>query len=72
MCIVLDYKNLKFENLIDDIGIDFLSFRNFASMNDIKRKCNLLVDLSKFTFNNNNKKKVLSEVITITYKLVCS
>ena len=70
MCIVLDYKNLKFENLNDDIGIDFWYFRNFASMNDIKIKCNILVDLSKFT--SNKKKKVLSEVITIIYKLVCS
>ena len=70
MCIVLDYKNLKFENLNDDIGIDFWYFRKFISMNDIKIKCNLLVDLSKFT--SNKKKKVLSEVITITYKLVCS
>ena len=34
----LDYKNLKFKQLIDDITIDFLSFENFANMEDIRKK----------------------------------
>ena len=33
----------------------------FASMEDIKRKCNLKVDLSKFTSNT----KISSEVVTL-------
>jgi len=37
---------LKFKLLIDDIVIDFLFSENFASMEDIRRKCNLIVDLS--------------------------
>ena len=40
LCIILDYKNSKFEYLIDDIVIDFLSSWNFASKEDLKRKCN--------------------------------
>ena len=68
LCIILDYKNLKFKQLIDDIGIDFLYSRNFASMKDIKRKCNLMVDLSKFTFN----KKILSDIIVLNYNKFCS
>ena len=42
----LDYKNLKFKYLIDDIAINIWSFQNFESMNHIRRKCNLMVDLS--------------------------
>jgi len=30
--------------------------QNFASMKDIKRKCNLKVDLLKFTYNKKKKK----------------
>ena len=36
--IILDYKNLKFKHLINNITIDFLSFGNFASMKNIRRK----------------------------------
>ena len=61
LCLILDYKNLKFKYLIDDIVIDFLSFENFTSMKDIKRKYNPIVDQSKFTYN----KKIISEVIAI-------
>ena len=59
LCILLDYKKLKFKHLVDDITIDFLSFGNFASMKNIKRKYIPMMDLLKFTFN----KKILSKVV---------
>ena len=37
-------------------------------MEDIKRKCNLMMDLLKFTSNKN----ILSEVATISYNQVYS
>ena len=52
--IIIDYKNLKFKHLIDDITIDFLFLRNFASMDDMRSKYNLIVDLSKFRSNKKN------------------
>ena len=57
---MLNYKNLQIKQFIKDIAINLLFFRNFASMKDIRRKCNSMVDLSKFTSN----KKILSNVIT--------
>ena len=42
---ILNYKNLKFKYLIDDIAIDFLFYRNFASMEDIRRKYDPMVNL---------------------------
>ena len=42
--------------------------RNFASMEDIRRKCNPIVNLSKFTTN----KKILSKVVTLDYNKFCS
>ena len=61
-------KNSKFKNLINDIAIDFLSFWNLASVEDVRKKCNPIVDLSKFTFNK--KKKMLSGVVTLVYKII--
>ena len=49
--------------MINDIVIDFLFSENFASIKDIRRKCNLMVDLSKFTSN----KKILSEIVALGY-----
>ena len=57
----------KFKNLIDYIAINLWSSENFASMEDIKRKCKPIVNLSKFTSN----KKILNEVITLSYNQVC-
>ena len=37
LCIILDYKYLKFKNLIDDIVIDLWHFENFVSMEDNKK-----------------------------------
>ena len=50
---------MQFKYLINDIAIDIWSSENFTSMEDIKKKSNQTVDLSKFTFN----KKILSKVI---------
>ena len=54
--------------MTDDITIDIWSSWNFASMRDIKRKFNSMVDLSKFT---SNKKKILSGVIPLVYNQIC-
>ena len=42
---------------------DIWSYGNFAIMKDIQRKCNLLVNLSKFISNN----KMLSRIIAICH-----
>ena len=57
------YKILKFKYLIDDMTIDLWSFGNFASIEDIKRNCNPMVDLSKFISN----KKIFSEIVILDY-----
>ena len=57
----LDYKNLKFKYLTNDIVIDFDLLE--TSIDDIRRKCNLMVDLLKFTLN----KKILNEVMVLSY-----
>ena len=49
--LILKYKNLKFKYLIDDRAIDIWFSRNFPSMEDISRKYNQMVDLSKFKSN---------------------
>ena len=63
MCIILDNKNLKFKHLIDDMTINFWASGNFVSTENIRRKYNTIVDLSKFTFN----KKILKEIVFISY-----
>ena len=55
LCIVLNYKNLQFKQFIDDIAI--------ASMKDIRRRCNPMINLSKLTFN----KKILNKVVVLRY-----
>ena len=49
--IILDNKNSKFKRLIDDIAICPWFYWYFLSMEDIRRKCNPMMDLSKFTSN---------------------
>ena len=61
-------QNLKFKHLIENIVINLWSLENFASMEYTKRKCNSIVDLSKFTFNKN----ILSEIVVIGYNQICS
>ena len=65
--VILDYKNSKFKNLIDDITIDLWSYWKFANMKDIRRKCNPMVNLSQFTL----KKYILSGVVVLVYNQVC-
>ena len=54
--------------MIGDIAIDIWFFGNFASIDDIKRKCNQMVDLFKFSSN----KKILSRVVVLDYIIICS
>ena len=61
--IILDCKILQFKQLIDNIVIDLWISKNFVSTKDIRKKCNLIIDLSKFIFN----KKILSKVVTLSY-----
>ena len=57
-------QNLQFKQLINDIVIDLWYSRSFANIEDIwGKKCNLMVDMSKFTFY----KKILSEVLVLSY-----
>ena len=37
-------------------------------MEDIRRKCNLMIDLSKFTYD----KKILNKIVVLGYNLVCN
>ena len=52
---------MKFKHLINEITIDLYSFGNFVSIEDIRRMCNPVVDLSKFVSN----KKILNKVVVI-------
>ena len=65
--VILDYKNSKFKDLIDDIIIDLWSSWNFVNMEDITKKYNPMVNFSQFTSN----KKILSRVIILVYNKVC-
>ena len=47
--------------MIDNIAIDFQSSENFASIKDIRKKCNPIVNLFKFIFN----KKILNEIVVL-------
>ena len=64
MCIILDYKNLKFKHLIDNIVIDIWSFENFVGMRDTKKKMWSNEKLSNFI---SNKKKISSGVVGKLY-----
>ena len=58
---------MKFKHLIEKKNtIDFWSSENFVSMKDIRRKCNLIMDLSKFRSNL----KKFSRVVVISYNQV--
>ena len=54
---------MKFKQFIDDIAIGFNFFRNFASIKNIRRKNNLIVNLSKFTSNI----KIWNGIVVIDY-----
>ena len=65
--VILDYKNSKFKDLIDDIAINLWYFWNLENMEDIRRKCNPMVNLLQFT----SYKNILSRVIVLVYNQVC-
>ena len=67
--VILDYKNSKFKDLIDNIAIDLWSFWNFANMKNLRRKYNPMVNLSQFT--SKKKKILLSRVVVLVYNHVC-
>ena len=50
--------------MIDDITIVLWSYWKFTSIEDIRRMCNPMVDLSKFIIN---KKYILSRVVAVNY-----
>ena len=50
---------MQIKQFIDDIVINLQFSKKFASMEYIRRKCNPMVDLSKFISN----KKILSKVV---------
>ena len=50
--------------MIDDITINIWFYWYFVNIEDIRRKRDPIVNLSKFTFN---KKKILSRVATLIY-----
>ena len=56
--------------MIDDIiiAIDLWFFENFASIKYIRKKCYLMMNLSKLT----SIKKILSEVVVLSYNQVWS
>ena len=55
--IILNYKNFKFKQLIGDITINLWSFEDFASIENIRRKCNSMMNLSKFISNKKDIKQ---------------
>ena len=59
---------MKFNHLIGPTVTDIWYFENFANMEDIERKCNPIVDFSKFTPN----KKILNKVVVLDYNQFCS
>ena len=67
LSIILYYKNSKFKYLIDDIANDLWPSLNFASIEDIRKNFNPIMDLSKFTFNE----KILSGVVAFVYNQIC-
>ena len=54
--------------MIDDIAIDLWSSKTFISINDVRRKCNSMINLSKFTLKK--KKKILNEFVVLDYHQV--
>ena len=46
---ILEYKNLKLKHFINNVVINFWSYENFASIEDIKRKYNPIDRFVKIT-----------------------
>ena len=58
---------MQFKQFIDDIAIDLSFSGNFTSMKDIRKRCNPMVNLSKFNSNEN----ILSKVVVLCYNQFC-
>ena len=52
--------------MIDNIVINFLFSGNFENIKDIRKKCNSIIDLSKFT----STKKILNWVVAVDYNQI--
>ena len=50
--------------MIDKITIDFWSFGKFASIEDLRRKYNLIMDLLKLISNKNILSKVIIAILS--------
>ena len=60
---IQNIKTLKFKQLIDDIIIDFLFSKIFSSIENIRRKYNLIVNLLKFTTNKKYGQNLVTKLI---------
>ena len=69
LCIILDYKNLKFKHLIDDIALDIWFSWNFASMEDMRKKKSVIEWC--ICQNSHPIKKILGGVVALVYNQVC-
>ena len=70
MKIIIYFKKLAVElHILHAINTHVLKFsRNFVSIEDIRRRCNSMVDLSKFTSN----KKIMSKAVILNYNQFCN
>ena len=59
-------QKLEIKQLINDMAINILLLWNFASIENIQKWCNLMVDLSKFN------KKILIKVVVLSYNQFCN
>ena len=69
--VILEYKNSKFKDLIDDITINFLFLWNFGNVEDIRKKYSPIVN-----FHNSHPIKyiyiyILSRVMVLVCNQVC-
>ena len=58
---------MKFKYSIDDIAINIWFFEKFSSIENIGRKFNPMMNLSKFTSNI----KIMRTIVAINYNKVC-
>ena len=64
---ISNYKYLQLKQFIDDIAIVLYFSRNVTSMENIRKRYNSMVDLSKFTSN----KKILNKIVILDYNQFC-
>lgn len=54
---ILYYKILKFKHVINNIAIGFLFSKTFANIKNIKRKCNLIINVFLSSTEKSEKRK---------------